>query len=320
MSDFTGDMTGAVEAAFSAASTPDAAPTTTTETQPASAVETPVADVSQTAEPTQTSTTQEPGPIPYPRFKEVNDKAQTASKELEALAWAKGIDPNLAQSAIQLLTRAQNNPLAFTEELETLRDHPVLGPQLRSWAARTLGFRNPSRPTETVEETMPEPDLHFEDGRKAYSAEQLQKRDQFLLKQWESKIDERIAPIAKGHAATEKYVADQVYEGIKTQAASTAKSEIEALQQQYPQFEEHRKDVAAVMEAHPKYTLEQAWAKVFVEKVGPKLAGQQAATVNRKVQAGTGSANPARPSGATPKPAEGFKEALEQAFGVTSNA
>ncbi len=164
---------------------------------------------------------------------------------------------------------------------------------------------------------MPEPDLHFEDGRKAYSAEQMAKRDQFLLKQWESKIDEKVAPLANKSAATEKYVADQVYAGIEAKAQSAAKTELETLRQQYPQFQEHESAIKDVMIANPAYTLKQAWSEVFVDKVGPQLAGQHAATVQKKVSAG--SANPARPSGAaTQKPAADFREALEQAFGVTN--
>ena len=162
---------------------------------------------------------------------------------------------------------------------------------------------------------MPEPDLVFEDGRKAFSAEAQAKRDQWLLKQWESKIDEKVAPLANKSAATEKYVADQVYQGIKAKADAEAGTEIESLKQQYPQFWDHRADVAALMEANPKYTLKQAWAEVFVEKVGPKLAGQHAAAVTKKVQAGSGSANPARPSGATQQVPSGFKEHLEQLIG-----
>lgn len=311
MSESTGDMTSAVEAAFAASSTPEPAPTTTTETSSASTTETPVEDVSQAATTSsETPQSQKPGPVEYPRFYEINEKYKAASKELESYGWAKGVDPKLAQSAIQLLTRAQGNPLAFTEELETLRDHPQFGPQLRSWAARTLGFRNQPRQDAPVEDVMPEPDLIFEDGRKAYSAEALAKRDQFLQRQWDAKIDEKISPLATKHAATEKYVADQVMDSIRTKATADAKTDIDTLSQQYPQFNEHKQEVADVMEANPTFTLKQAWAQVFIDKVGPKLAGQQAATVKQKVQAG--SANPARPSGATKTVPEGFKAHLEQ--------
>lgn len=314
MSELTGDMTSAVESAFAAASTPDASTTTTTDSASASASETPVEGVSQeAAQPaSETTTPAEPGPIPYNRFKEVNERAQAASKELEALGWAKGVNPQLAQSAIQLLQRAQGNPLAFTEELETLRDHPQFGPQLRSWAARTLGFRNAPRQDMPVEEQEPQADIPLEDGRRVYSAEQQHKREQWLLKQWESKIDEKIAPIAKNGEHANQFVANQIEQTIKTQAASSAKSEIDALRQQYPQFDEHKSAVADVMEANPTYTLKQAWAEVFVEKVGPKLAAGQAATVKAKVSAG--SANPQRPSGATPSAPTTFEEALAQHF------
>lgn len=313
MSEFTGDMTSAVESAFAAASTPDASTTTTTESASASTSETPVESVSQeAAEPIEATPQAEPGPIPYSRFKEVNDRAQAASRELESYGWAKGVNPQLAQSAIQLLQRAQGNPLAFTEELETLRDHPEFGPQLRSWAARTLGFRNQPRQDMPAEDAMPEPDLHFEDGRKSYSADGLAKRDQWLLKQWESKIDERIAPLAKNGENANRYVAAQIEQTIKAQAETSAKSEIDSLRQQYPQFEEHKSAVADAMEANPSWTLSQAWADVFVKKVGPQLAGQQAAAVRQKTQAG--SANPSRPSGAQVSAPKDFHEALAQHF------
>jgi hypothetical protein len=313
MSEFTGDMSAAVEAAFSSASTPDAGTTTPVETPAPSASETATESVSQeAATPTsETTPTQEPGPIPYSRFREVNEKAQAASKELEALGWAKGVDPQLARGAIQLLTRAQQNPLAFTEELEALRDHPQFGPQLRSWAARTLGFRNAPRP-EQVTEQEPQPDIPLEDGRRVYSAEQQHKREQWLLKQWESKIDERLEPLARKGQQIDQFVAEKEFAAIQAKSSADAKSEIDTLKQQYPQFWEHRERVADVMEANPRFTLSQAWAEVFVKDVGPKLAGQQAAAVNKKVQAG--SANPSRPSGAPSAAPRDFEDALRQMF------
>jgi hypothetical protein len=314
MSEFTGDMSAAVEAAFSSASTPDAGTTTTTESASASTTETPVGEVSQeAAEPVaETTTNAEPGPIPYPRFKEVNDKWTTASRELEALSWAKGLDPNITRAFADLQARAQKNPLVWTEELEAVRDHPVLGPQLRSWAARTLGFRNAPRQTEMVEDVEPQPDIPLEDGRKVYSAEQQHKREQWLLKQWESKIDEKIQPLTRKGEQVDRIVAEKEFAAIQAKSQADAQSEIESLKQQYPQFWEHRDRVAEVMEANPRYTLSQAWAEVFVKDVGPKLAGQQAAAVKAKVSAG--SANPQRPSGAPPNPPRDFEDALRQMF------
>lgn len=250
--------------------------------------------------------------VPWQRFSKVNQSDQARKKELESYGWAKGVNPQLAQSAIQLLTRAQQNPLAFTEELETLRDHPQFGPQLRSWAARTLGFRNQPRQDAPVMEQEPQPDIPLEDGRKVYSAEQQHKREQWLLKQWESKIDERIAPLARKGEQVDRIVADREYQAIKANAEVSAKAEIDSLKQQYPQFEEHKRDIADVMEANPHFTLKQAWAEVFVNKVGPKLAAGSAAAVKQKVQAG--SANPSRPSGAAPSTPTDFEEALRSYF------
>lgn len=313
MSD-TGDMTSAVEAAFAASSTPEPASTTATESTAASPTVTPTADVSQAAATSTETTTSEPGPVPYTRFKEVNEKYGTASKELEGLAWAKGVNPQLAQSAMQLLTRAQSNPLAFTEELEILRDHPQFGPQLRSWAARTLGMRTAPKAEPAAALTMPEPDLVFDDGRKAFSDAAMGKVVQFLQQQLESTLEQRLSPIASKAEANERFVAEQTYAAIQEKAKVDGRSEIESLAKQYPQFDEHRADVREVMEANPSYTLKQAWAEVFVTKVGPKLAGQSAAAVKQKVSAG--SANPARPNGAATAQVPGsIREHLEQLLG-----
>ncbi len=298
--DFTGDMSSAVEAAFAASSTPEPAPTTTGE-QPPSATVTAPTDVSQAAETPE-------GPVPYTRFKEVNDGYQTSKKELEALQWAKGIRPEHTEAFSRFYANVQADPLNMLQEVEWMLNDPRMAPAVRSWAAKTLGTRTASRPADTVEDTGPEPDLQFEDGRRAYSAEQQHKREQWLLGRMATQMDERITPLAERQNRTE---AEKQMVAIRAQATVDARSEIDALKAQ-PQFEEHRKDIAAVMEAHPALNLRQAWAQVFTEKVIPKIAGQQAATVNRKVQAG--SANPARPSGAATSAPADFAEALAAHF------
>jgi hypothetical protein len=130
------------------------------------------------------------------------------------------------------------------------------------------------------------------------------------MRQMESKFDERLAPLAKKGEQVDRIVADREYATLRAKADVDAKTEIDSLKQQYPQFEEHKKDIADAMEANPSFTLAQAWAQVFVEKVGPKLASGQAAAVRQKVNAG--SANPSRPSGAAPTAAKDFHEELSR--------
>lgn len=311
MDEITGDMTSAVEAAFAASSTPEPAPTTAVDTPAPSATETATTDVSQAAATSTTTPEPKEGPVPYQRFKEINEKYGTTSKELEALAWAKEIPEAERQAFAEFSRAVRQNPLAMLNEVDALLANPLTAPAVRSWAARTLGTRTASRPTETVEDTGPEPDLQFEDGRKAYSAEQQLKREQWLL----SQVDQKITPLAERQNRTE---AEKQIAAIRAKATVDAKTEIDSLKAQYPQFEEHRKDVAAVMEANPTFTLKQAWAEVFVRDVGPKLAGQHAATVTKKVQAG--SANPARPSGAATTVPDGFKSHLELLLNGNPNA
>lgn len=307
--DFTGDMTAAVTAAF-AASTPDAGSTTTVEsTSGASTTETPTEPVSQVAaEPAQTPEPVE-GPIPYPRFKEVNDGYQASKKELERLAWAKGIPVEHANELVTMYQNVKANPLAWTTEAEVLRDHPVFGPQLRSWAARMLGTRLASVPTEVQAQpaSEPEPDLELADGTPVYSAKQLRARDAWLQAEYDKRIDAKLNPLAESNKATSAYVAQQMTAQLQTQAKADGLAELTEMRAK-PHFSEHEKDIKALMIADPTITLREAYSKVFVDQVIPKLAQGQAATLQQKT--GASSANPSRPSGAVAGPPKDFHEGL----------
>lgn len=311
MSELTGDMRSAVESAFSAASTPDAAPTTTVDTPAPSATETATTDVTTAAEPTTETTEIEPKDVPYARFKEVNEKAKLSSKELEALGWARGVDPRLAQASMELLNRAHQNPLAFTEELESLKDHPTFGPQLKSWAARMLGTRITSAATDpaALAEEEPQPDLQLQDGTLVYSAAQQKRREAWLLKDVDSRIASQLQPLQTSAKSATEYVARQELRNLEERAWADGKAEIDALSTQ-PHFNDHKADILAEMQKGA--SLKEAWASVFVSKVVPKLAKGQAATVQQKLDAA--SVNPARPSGAVSGPPKDFHEALTRAL------
>ncbi len=298
----TGDMTAAVEAAF-ASSTPEPATPSTTESTSASTTETPVAEGTPTAEPI--------GPVPYERFKGVNEQLGLSKKELETLAWAKAIKSEHAPHVAAFYQRISHDPMSILEyEVKDLLSNPQTAAQVRSWAARTLGTRVAGAAgTEPVDNGEPQPDLQFQDGTTTYSADQLRKRDAWRDaqrdSQWEQKVDQRLKPL-------QDYNQKQVSADIRAQAKVDATTEVTALKQQ-PYFEEHRSDVRAAMIADESLTLKQAWAQVFIEKVIPKIQSGKAAVSVQKTQAGT--ANPARPSGAAPGPPKDFHEALTRAFG-----
>ncbi len=294
----TGDMTAAVEAAFASATPAPATETTTT-----------TPEVSPTATPvTESTPAVEPGPVPYARFKEVNDQAGLSKKELETLAWAKAIKSEHAPHVAAFYQRISQDPLSILEhEVRELLSNPQTAPQVRSWAARTLGTRvaNTGGTEPLMDDTEPPPDLQFQDGTTTYSTEQLRKRDAWRDAQLDKRVGERLKPL-------QQFTEQQMVEQIKVKATADATAEVAALKQQ-PYFEEHKADVREAMLANTSLNLKQAWAQVFIEKVIPKISAGKAATTVQKTQAGT--ANPARPSGAAAGPPKDFHEALTRAFG-----
>ena len=311
MSDVTGDMTAAVTSAFEAASTPDAATTTTTEPQSAPTSAAPVEGVSA-AEPTETTQTTEPGPIPYPRFKEVNDGYQATKKELDALAWAKGIKAEDATGIAEFYRRMQADPVnTILAEVDALMQHEHHAQAMKSHAARILGKRIGGQPqaTEPAAAEEPQPDVQLSDGSWTYSAKGLQERDAWLQRRWESKIDERIAPLKESSALIERREAERIADQLKSDARTQGLTEVMEMRKQ-PHFTEHEKDIKAAMLADESLSLQQAYTKVFIDKVIPKLAKGQAAVLQQKT--GANSANPSRPSGATPAPAQDFHEEVSR--------
>lgn len=306
----TGDMAAAVEAAFSAA-TP-AATTESPQTEPASAITTPAVDSPTAA--TQPTPEAEPGPVPYARFKEVNESANLTKKELEQLAWAKGIKPEHAPELARFYQRVTSgDPLqAYLDELgQLVAARPDMAGPLKSWAARTLGTRAQQDPIADPD-PEPQPDIQLEDGRAVYSAQQLQKREAWLERRWESKVDAKLQPLKEfsskqqADAITARIDAESKAYGIQTVTEMRAK----------PHFTELEGDIKQRMLADESLSLREAYAQSFIEKVIPQLAAGKAATLQQKV--GASSANPSRPSGAVAAPPKDFREALEREFAAQS--
>lgn len=300
----TGDMAAAVEAAFSAAS--PAATTDSSQTTPESASTT--SAESGTAVTTPQSSEPEPGPVPYARFKEVNEAANLTKKELEQLGWAKGIDAAHSKELVNFYQRLRSSPdpaSVFLEELDHLRStRPESAASLRSWAARVLGTRASSQ--EVDPDPEPAADIQLEDGRAVYSAGQLAKAIEWRERRFESRMDEKLKPLQQSAHQTE---ADKIFAQKSAEAQQYATQTISEMRQK-PYFSDHEKDIHAAMKADDALSLNEAYAKVLIEKVMPKLNQATASTLQQKVRAS--SANPSRPSGATPPPPADFREALEQ--------
>jgi hypothetical protein len=308
-SDPTGDIGAAVEAAFSASS-PDAMASAESSTPaPASAAPT---QTDQAAPPSQTPQ-EEFGPVPYQRFREVNEKAKLTASELQQLQWAKQIQAEHAPEIVRFYQRVRENPLTLLDEVEHLLTRPDTAPAVRSWAARTLGTRVASQPTEA--EVEPQPDIQLEDGRSVYSAQQQAKREQWLEQRWLSKVEDRLKPYEQDRQLTQQERADRLVEKMKIDSREHGKQEVEALKQK-PYFDRLKGKIAEILteDKDLKLSTQEAYAQAFIELIVPELSAGKAATLQQKV--GASSANPSRPSGAAAAPAKDFREALEREFQI----
>lgn len=304
----TGDMAAAVEAAFSAA-TPAATTESTESTSPPSATQTAQPESETTAHPTTQTPDPEPGPVPYTRFKEVNESLGLTKKELEQLAWAKGIKPEHAPELARFYQRVTSgDPLAaYLDELgQLVAQRPDLSGPLRSWAARTLGQR--IAPPESTEDQPPAADIALEDGRHVYSAEQLAKREAWFEKRLATQFDAKLQPLQQ---ATHQQQADAIFAKVQADSKAAGIRDVEAMKSK-PHFEELKADIRERMLADPNLSLREAYNVSFMEKVIPKLASDKAVALQQKV--GASSANPSRPSGAPATPPKDFREALEREF------
>lgn len=301
------DMGSAVEAAFSAASSPDAASSqSSTETATAASQQTQTDQAQATTQ--QTTQQQEPGPIPYPRFKEVNEQGQAWKKELDTLAWAKGIKPEHAPHFAEFYSRVTNNPLALLEEVDALLQNPVYAGSAKSWAARVLGQRQAAQQSEVVDEKGPQPDLDYGNGILGYSAQRQAEREAWLTDRLMSQFSEKLQPLAQ---AEERRAGTEKAAQITRESQEQGRAQVEAMRAK-PHFKEHEKDIKAAMLADESLSLQDAYLKVILDKVVPANGAHKAAQVQQKVAANT--ANPSRPSGAAQGPPKTFREGLVAAF------
>ena len=70
------------------------------------------------------------GPVPYPRFSEVNKAKNAAEEELKALAWAKGLDAQTLLRSIEWHASAQKDPAAFLRQIYA-QAPPAIQAQMR---------------------------------------------------------------------------------------------------------------------------------------------------------------------------------------------
>ena len=198
------------------------------------------------------------GPVPYPRFKEVNDK-------YGALRWAESYQPNTVQQQKQFFDWLDRDPEGA---------HNYLTDYLtRSGALR----RQPAALPSPNGNGQPQPDMVIpETGQRLYSAEAAEK-----LAKWQAEqiINERLGPI-------EQAVQRQDQDRVQSQANQAATQQlVEA--DTWLHFKGNEREILALMESDHRLSLEGAYRKVVFPRLRELERKAIVAETHQKAQAGT---------------------------------
>lgn len=254
--------------------TPNATPNASSTPAPASA--TPASG----STPSAASTPAEPGPIPYGRFKEVNDQLKAAREFQQKYGWA---------------TQFERDPYGFVENwMDQLAEHQQYGPQLLGKVARMLQAR---RGQTAVTADEPPPDVPIVDGNgqvtgHTYSATRLKQWREWDWTQRQSALDQRIQPLEQMRTALEQQA--QVIE-IQRQADEGARATLTDLRQD-PYFTQYEPKVKQALIDHPEWgdDVKGAYLHVLRTEVFPGIGQQAESRVldSLKTQAAGGTPNP----------------------------
>lgn len=198
------------------------------------------------------------GPIPYQRFKEVNDK-------YGSLRWAESYQPDTVQQQKQFFDWLDSDPVGAHEYLTSyLTRNGVLKQQAQA-------------PPPSNGDGRPQPDMVVpETGQRLYSAEAAEK---FAKWQAEMLINERLGPI-------EHSVQQQEQERYAAKFAEAAQAQLSDADT-WPHFKGNERDILAAMEHDKRLSLEGAYRKVVFPKLRDLERKAIVAETQQKAQAGT---------------------------------
>ena len=298
MEDVTGAGSSSAAGSSPAPSTAATDTGSTAASTPAPASGAPASTPEATAAPQST----EPGPIPYTRFKEVND-------QLAELRWAKGVDRSAIETADRIGRQYQTDRIGYLRSIiaESLADQE-LAPLLRSEAARVLAG---ARGTVPAPEPAIEPDIPVYDAQgqlvaQTFSADRVQ---QIVQRAIQDAIGKEVNPIKQTFAqqqAQAKAAADR-------QQMETTINAIYDRASTLPLFKDHDKEIAEAMgeftNAHPSEQVYLAWAKVVLPKLDQ--SSQAKLLGHLQTQAAGASVAPNASTSTAPPKFRNFREAAE---------
>jgi hypothetical protein len=244
------DELGSATADSSAGSSPAGGSATATPDAPVSS------SAGGTVQPGASLTEGPEGPIPYQRFKEVNDK-------YGSLRWAEAYQPETVQRQKQFFDWLDSDPVGAHE-------------YLTGYLKRNGILREPAPPP-AQGDGRPQPDVVVpETGQRFYSAEAAEK-----LAKWQAEqiVNDRFTPVEQ---QLQQYEQERVYAQAQ-QAAQGQLGEADT----WPHFKGNERDILAAMEADNRLSLEGAYRKVVFPRLRELERKAIVAETQQKAQAGT---------------------------------
>ncbi len=278
---FSNDIDSAVDAAASVATsaTPSETPKepqTSTTTQAA----TPVSRIGESALASPSPSPRVPGKNPTPTAKPASAIASPVSPDQPTPAvpkesypsedkWPAVLDNARKKEAARIESEEYGVPLTewkstWKPHFDVLRTqgpvayHKALGDQLRQRGL--LPADSPSQPAQTAQPVatqptapneQPRPDLRAEDGRLAYSAEQMEKFMQWKFGQFEEKLNGRFKPVEE--------MTGKVRETeMRSQASEAARAQLTEAES-WPDFSELKPEIHRLMREDGRRTLQSAY-------------------------------------------------------------
>ena len=227
----------------------------------------------------------QPGPVPYDRFKQVNDG-------YSKLRWAETYDHDKVQQQAQFFKWLDTDPEGAFRYME---DYLTRSGSLKARQPE------PQHPKPTGPQLDPNRDVVVipETGQRFYTSDGAEK-----LARWtaEQLLNERLGPL-------EQTVQEQ--QGARYRAAAEAEAQ-ETLRDadQWPHFKGHEREILAEMERDQRLTLDGAYRRVVFPKL--RQLEREAIVSETKQKAGASTVNPGAVTPTTNTPVS--KQSWESVF------
>lgn len=243
-------------------------------------------ETAATGQPVPTDSLGAKGEPPQEKWPTILENARTkasteAVAKLEAeLGWARHVPRESLDHMSGIAREMSADPPAFAERfIGELLTNPQYAPQMRSLAARILGGRS-SAPDLT-------PDVQIVDGAgqvtgQTFSADRVRAIVQDAVAQ---AIGKEVAPLKEAHQRQTAEASARA-ETVRVESAADA---ILADASTWEGFTELQPAIAAVLQAHPNWTVERAYVDAYSREYRPKLdqqAEQRVISNNHKKAAG----------------------------------